>query len=336
MPTPLPPLGNLFEGAEPVRTAYQRILPLQNANPIFIRVLGWMLIHAPNEAGRADVARSINLCQTDPQVIAVGQRYFQYFVKYFKATANKPTPTPSDHPSRPSMDVLRDEILNTIEQAPTGHTEAKARALVRDNYRCQLTGVVDGRSFVDSPQLRDEAAATPGLAVSMTECSHILPQYVGHNIQDDEERRNTSASIWSIVQAYGGIPQIEVNAEGIHHLRNIMTLRKEIHGAFDQLWIWLEPVQDQADTYAIGRRYEGFFPDIPPTVTLTTDTGLPLPDRRYLALHATCAKVVHMSGAAELIDSILRDREKVKVLSQDGSSADLLDRLLLGDSLMVS
>ncbi|EUC55416.1 HNH endonuclease [Rhizoctonia solani AG-3 Rhs1AP] len=336
MPTPLPPLGNLFEGAQPARTAYLRILPLQDQSPILIRVLGWMLIYAPNEAGRSDVARTINQCQNDADIVEAGKRYLQYFVKYFRGTSNKPTPTPSNHPSRPSMDALRDEILNTIDQAPTSHTDAKNRALVRDNYRCQLTGTIDGRSFMDSPQLQAELDANPGLPVSATQCTHILPQYIGHHIQAQEARRVNSATIWSIVQAFGGIPQGEVNGEGINHLRNIMTLRNDVHFAFDQLWIWLEPVEDEADTYNVGRCRDGFLSNIPATVTFTSDTELPLPDRRYLALHAACAKVVNMSGAAEYINSILRDLEKIDVLSQDGSSAHVLDCLLLGESLAVS
>ncbi|CAE7084724.1 unnamed protein product [Rhizoctonia solani] len=268
--TPLPPLGNLFEVAQPIRVAYLRILPLEANHAVHIRVLGWMLIHAPNEAGRADVARTINQCETDPDIIAAGQCYLQYFVKYFQGISNQPTPTLSNHPSRPSMDTLRDEILNTIEQVPTSHSNAKDRALVRDNYRCQLTGGVDLESYMSSPQLQAEYDANPNLHVgsTFTQCTHILPQYIGHYIGADE--CVNSAAIWSIVQAFGGIPPDEVNAEGIHHLRNIMTLRGES---------------------SVQRSHPGVLsPMLPPTVTLTSNTELPLPDRRYLALHAACAK----------------------------------------------
>ena len=51
---------------------------------------------------------------------------------------------------------------------------------------------------------------------------------------------------------------------------------------------------------------------------------VPLPD--YLHTHATCAKIAHLSRAGEYIDSILMDLEDTKVLSQDGTSAKLLDR----------
>ncbi|CAE7181947.1 unnamed protein product [Rhizoctonia solani] len=328
MPTPLSPLGNLFQGLEAVRMAYVRVLALEYERPVAIRILGWMLIHAPNGAGQAHLASSIDQCSNTQAIIALGEYYFQYFLKYFRAIANKPTPTPSNHPD-PSIDDLRDMIMNSVDQAPTGHSQAKKRALVRDNYRCQLTGTVDTEAYLGSPMVEEQVDAN-ALNVSQTECHHILPQYIGHNITDNPERTANASMIWSIVQIFGGIPQVEVNGPGIHHLRNIMTLRGDIHTAFDRLQVWLEPVDGQDNVYNIGRLRPAICRDLPATVTLTTNTGLPLPDRRYLALQAACAKVVCMSGAAEPIDSILRDAEETKVLSQDGSSVSLLDMLLYG------
>ena len=58
------------------------------------------------------------------------------------------------------------------------------------------------------------------------------------------------------------------------------------------------------------------------------DNGLALPDPRLLALHATCARVAHMSGAAEAFEKVERDLEDTMVLAKDGSSARLLDHLL--------
>ncbi|KDN33842.1 hypothetical protein RSAG8_13061, partial [Rhizoctonia solani AG-8 WAC10335] len=327
--TPLPPLGNLFQGEEAVR-AYERIIPLENENPVLIRILGWMLIHAPNEDGRAYVARSINRCLNDPEIIEAGRYHFQYFVKYFQTVANKPTLATSEHPSQPSIDTLRDTILNSVDQAPTNHSQAKSRALVRDNYRCQLTGRFDCAAYLKSPVLRAQVDAIPGASASVTECHHILPEYIGQYIADNEPKCMNAATVCSVVNAYGGIPPQEVNGAGIHNLGNIMTLRVDILTSFDSLHMWLEPLEGPGNTYSVGRTVPRLNTEVPPIITLATDTGLPLPDHRYLALHAACAKVIHMSGAAELIDSILRDTEDAQVLAQDGSSAGLFDSLLYG------
>ena len=53
----------------------------------------------------------------------------------------------------------------------------------------------------------------------------------------------------------------------------------------------------------------------------------PLPDPRYLAFHATVAKVVHTAGMAEHLDDILRKYENIRVLS-DESGVEYLDGLL--------
>ena len=52
------------------------------------------------------------------------------------------------------------------------------------------------------------------------------------------------------------------------------------------------------------------------------------PDPLLLGLHAACARVAHMSGAAEFFDQIERDTEDIRVLAFDGSSAPLLSNLL--------
>lgn len=63
-------------------------------------------------------------------------------------------------------------------------------------------------------------------------------------------------------------------------------------------------------------------------VTFTTPDPdrLPVPSREYLALHAACAKVAHLSGADEYADSMLREMEDI--LSSDGSSAAILEHAI--------
>jgi hypothetical protein len=69
---------------------------------------------------------------------------------------------------------------------------------------------------------------------------------------------------------------------------------------------------------------------LPDTVTFTTtDPRLFLPDPRYLRVHATCAKVAHLSGAGECIDKTLKDLDRIPVLAADGSSAEVLSYALM-------
>ena len=56
----------------------------------------------------------------------------------------------------------------------------------------------------------------------------------------------------------------------------------------------------------------------------SADPNLPLPNPTYLRIHAACCRIAHLSGAGEYMDKILDDLEDIRVLSKDGSSADIL------------
>jgi len=53
-----------------------------------------------------------------------------------------------------------------------------------------------------------------------------------------------------------------------------------------------------------------------------------LPNPDLIALHAACARVAYLSGAAKYFDMLERDAEETTVLANDGSSAYLLHGLL--------
>jgi hypothetical protein len=68
----------------------------------------------------------------------------------------------------------------------------------------------------------------------------------------------------------------------------------------------------------------------PEFVTFTTpdQDKLPVPSPTYLAIHAACAKVAHLSGAAECIAKLHRDMEECMTLHPDGASASMLEHAI--------
>ena len=64
------------------------------------------------------------------------------------------------------------------------------------------------------------------------------------------------------------------------------------------------------------------------TVLSSSHQDARLPASQLLALHAACARVAHMSGAAEFFNEIDRDVEESTVLAFDGSSVRLLNHLI--------
>jgi len=145
-------------------------------------------------------------------------------------------------------------------------------------------------------------------------------------------------------------------ANGVHNLRNLLSLRPEVHILFDNLSLWFEGTEEvrhqwdppdstdptcaQPNRYTVCvshrahekylRMFEYLHVDGDRLyVTFTSShENARLPDPMLLALHAACARVVGMSGAAEAINELERDLEETRVLAFDGSSARLLDHLI--------
>ncbi|EJD35714.1 hypothetical protein AURDEDRAFT_175229 [Auricularia subglabra TFB-10046 SS5] len=132
----------------------------------------------------------------------------------------------------------------------------------------------------------------------------------------------------------GDLAQAIVSEDGVHDLSNVMIMRSELHDSFDALDFWLEPTHT-ANEYIIRGPADILAPyGLRPgtTVRFQDRSGcappLALPDRRLLALHAACARGVHMSGASEYLEKWEDDDDQPPFLLPDGSSADrLIQRL---------
>jgi hypothetical protein len=59
-------------------------------------------------------------------------------------------------------------------------------------------------------------------------------------------------------------------------------------------------------------------------------TRIQLPSRELLAMHAAIAKIFHMTGAGERYEKILRDKDEIPCLAEDGSTniAEMLNFLV--------
>ena len=55
---------------------------------------------------------------------------------------------------------------------------------------------------------------------------------------------------------------------------------------------------------------------------------LTLPNPKYLRIRAACCRVADLSGAAEYLEEVDRDKERIAVLANDGTSADILEAAL--------
>ncbi|KAF5376150.1 hypothetical protein D9615_007748 [Tricholomella constricta] len=281
-----------------------------------VRIFGFLLLNAPNQDVRMEVTKCILSCKDESDLVNLGSFFERYVILPFKEFKGR-TPNSSAHPSRPSFEAVKRQLKVDIREAPKNHKDAKDRALIRDNWRCVATGLIDSAVPEDPP---------PEFAIH-TECAHIIPEasFFGVNPKSEQNPKlDYSASILDVLSRFR-YDISSFNGEKVHSLTNVMTMQRDMHDAFDRLKFYLEATS-QKD------RYEAkFFGPIPlrdarQFVTFTTKDPeyLPVPAPELLALHATCCKVAHLSGAAEWIDMVYRDADEIGVLAPDGTSGDVL------------
>ncbi|OBZ65317.1 hypothetical protein A0H81_14724 [Grifola frondosa] len=338
---PLPP--NPYSGIEKVAyntCLYLESLPGWNVETpaetpqLCGRLLGYMILEAPTPEGRRNVATEIQACASASDALdrlaSLAQFYEVHFLRSFKAAKDR-TPPASTRAS-PPFNMTTYEKGGSSE--PQGGEEAllllqSHKCLVRDDYRCVITGRYDYATF-DS-MIEDDETFVPPSRVDATELAHIVIE----STNDDDPKHSCAVPAWTALERFGmaNIEDGQMNGEGMHRLQNVMTMCPLGRCCFDALKLWLEEIG--ANRYRICVTHKGYLlplgidPDDPVIELTTTDADLPLPDPDLLRLHATCAKVAHLSGVGEIIDALLRDIEDLKTLANDGSSADVLTAALL-------
>jgi len=227
---------------------------------------------------------------------------------------------------------------------------ARRKALARDGFRCMITGAFDYTSTQQNSEL-DQLCLSLDASTVTVQASHILNESTMQGIDptgSSEESTVTNkteyaATAMAILGHFGmGSLAQELLAEGgVHGLGNLLSLENRMHTEFDRLNLWFEDT-DEPNRYTVcvsnrARgceryiRYCGYLHADGARLFVTFSSrhqNLCLPDPRLLALHAACARVAHMSGAAEAFDEFERDIEDTSVLAFDGSSARLLDHCL--------
>ncbi|TBU52839.1 hypothetical protein BD310DRAFT_831335 [Dichomitus squalens] len=299
---------------------------------MYSRVVGYLLFYAPNATALATLKDDIASCDTADQgplqaLYNLGEFYVKNLLLIFRKTRGR-TPVPSDHPSRPSFEVAKSQVMEDLQSTPRNHSDAKLAALARDNFRCMVTGRVDLSSCENGL-----IAYSPGEFLCCAQCAYIFPDSLG-NIRAGGrgDKEHQVATAWMLLKRFGykdvyNELTADTSKTNLHRLENIMTLEYSIHDLFDKMSLWFE-AQSEPNVYRVAMAprlelaHSGL--GVPATVHFTAHSDSPLPSPKYLAIHAACCRVAHMSGAAEYFDMILRDMEELQVLSEDGASADVL------------
>ncbi|CAA7265221.1 unnamed protein product [Cyclocybe aegerita] len=334
MVTPLPRPNQYNASSQFIpHTAYNRCLDLEDQHKqvsqhvrldvlVCARFLGYMILEAPTDEGRMDVASEIVRCAKtgDIGLQDLAESYKNHFFRVFYSSGCR-TPAPT-HPSF----YNKEEYVYSLSATAASHAKSKQLALERDDFSCVLTGKTD------TPSIENDLVKIPQSVVpTVTRASHILNWSASEGLTDDN--RNYAAAADAVLNRFGGIDVIkEFDGSNLHRLENILSLSSDACTWFSDSRIWLErDSQGLPNTYRpSSTKPSVYLAEIPNIISFSTPDPerLPLPDPRYLAVHVACARVAHMSGAAEYIHKVLRDMEETDVLRNDGPSDALYHALV--------
>ncbi|KAI5999983.1 hypothetical protein EDD15DRAFT_2362514 [Pisolithus albus] len=281
------------------------------------RILGYLFHHFPSREIKSFVKEIVTISGQYEKLLELGEHYYVYFVKIFMSNKG-PTPAPSSHPSRRSVDDLVAKIKDELKDAAQNHQTAKKNALIRDGFRCVVTQMYDFKLVKESAAL--ERAVKGGAPAGSTECAHIFPECINSNTSSGSKKEDYATTV---LDHFGHRNlRKELNGALIHRLDNVMTMERTTHQLFDSLQIYFTATE-VANTYKLDA-IRDYCPPYTSSRYVTFSTPdpekYPLPNPTYLAIHAACAKVAHLSGAAEHIEEVLSRFEDTSVLAEDGGS----------------
>ncbi len=127
-----------------------------------------------------------------------------------------------------------------------------------------------------------------------------------------------------------------IDSVDIDRPRNAITLSDSLHAQFDAYRIYFEPTPDAAPgtgTYTIRHflpSATALFLGLPATRTLFQAPLVDPPSMRFFAFHRAIAFILHLSGAGEHIDELLRDMDRSYVRVDGTTPLDEMVSMRLG------
>ncbi|KAL2369060.1 hypothetical protein BDBG_18083 [Blastomyces gilchristii SLH14081] len=193
----------------------------------------------------------------------------------------------------------------------------RGSCLIRDHHRCVISRKFDPQEAIvrlteyGCDAQDDEANPLQGQLSMILEVAHILPHPLTQTNADSQLDYSKKAALMILHMFDSDVSHL-VDGIDIDQPFNVMSLTHDLHAHFSNFKVFFEPVPGQEHTYQIDTFLPpGILQDIPVTCTLylTDNQSIDPPSSRLLALHCAIAHILHLSGAGEYIDSILRDME---------------------------
>ncbi|EKM60571.1 uncharacterized protein PHACADRAFT_23866 [Phanerochaete carnosa HHB-10118-sp] len=213
-----------------------------------VRILGHLLIVGLTSAAQDYIAQMINPCQDEQTLVELGEFYDKYLIRAFAIYSIDMDPSPL-HLYQDIYAITEGSSLR--QPMDQSRYRAKSLALMRDNYRCMLTGRIDIMAALHveglGRELNDDRTQ-----LEATRCAYIFPEFLAADADSDAERQDI-AKVWDVIKGFGYSKiQGELKGLQVHSLRNIFTLEVTMHSLFEDLKLWFVPTrQDIAKVWDV-------------------------------------------------------------------------------------
>ncbi|KAG2349888.1 hypothetical protein BDR05DRAFT_994860 [Suillus weaverae] len=245
----------------------------------------------------------------------------QDWLLFFLWPSLRPSHSPQSEISTPTLRAS--EVVPGIVPATSRGSKFRNLISEREGNKCAVTGTLDTHK---GPYPLDTQGREGYL-----HAAHILRRSIVH----EHSGGNRTAGTFDIIKHYTKLPASIMDdlAGIIDNSENGMLLEMNLHSYFDN-YAWCLHPTDVLHKYTVHwlspkLGWKNFtevqFQD-------HSQTGIQLPDPRFIALHAAVAHVLHLSGAAEVIDKVYDaffDEDPAVVSGNRASEEDFIIRLSL-------
>ncbi|KAJ4310977.1 hypothetical protein N0V84_010675 [Fusarium piperis] len=221
-----------------------------------------------------------------------------FFLPVMASAKKTPQHTPATHSA--IQEILSEGY--DFSGTPERLSALRGTCLVRDRYHCVIS-----REF-DRGEARER-----------------LKRYGRQEARDDDGflLAPSKQAVLAILNMIDSGAAFLVEGTNIDRPHNAITLTSSLHELFGEFQVFFEPIDQRAHTYRIDTFLEpelvgGLLP-ITRTLHFTETQGIDPPSPRLLAIHSAIAYVLHLSGAGDYIERILRDIEEYGI-REDGST----------------
>ncbi|KAL6247174.1 hypothetical protein RBB50_005517 [Rhinocladiella similis] len=237
--------------------------------------------------------------------------------------------TPQPTPTSLSLSDMSDGVTGT----PTRLSCLRKQCLIRDRYRCVISRKLDdteakARWAKYGPDSKDEDGLLlkdeiPGFL----QVAHILPHSLTSSSKNSQLSESKKIAL-EILKMFDSDACSLIAGKAIDGPANAMSLTLDWHQRFGAFEISFQPSNNQSPhSYKIDYadpNYPFRDPVLPVVrqlyMTSSNTKTIDPPSPRLLAIHHAIACILHLSGAGDYIDHVIRDMEEVS-MEEDGSAA---------------